>query len=107
MQFTNRNGVTKITLLQAEERQLRNAAYMIRSAGRMLETAPGIPDLEAAAVALLWLVQEGSRGKNKAKLDAQDAMEPEVPIVTKPFLTEEQKQAMGPVLSEERGALKS
>lgn len=92
MQITSKNGVTKVTLLQAEERWLRNAAYMIRLAGKTLEIAPGIPDLEQAARALMWLVQEGSRGGNREKLDKQDAMTPEVPVA-------------GPVLSEERGTL--
>lgn len=100
MQTISKNGVTKIKLLQTEERQMRNAAYLARLAGKLIEGERGAR-LEAACVALLELVDDSTTPANKAKLDAQDAMTPETMVGIGPH-----RPAAGPILPSERGALK-
>jgi hypothetical protein len=75
--ITNKDGSMSLRLLQVEERKIRDAAYIIRLAGRTLEGSHGDRLVEAATVLLDFAINSGAmRGKDK--LDGQDAQLPEV-----------------------------
>jgi hypothetical protein len=78
MQIIDRNGKVVIRLLQAEERRLRDAAYLAKRAAANLTDQPQLCEkLLVTHHALLELCALGTTGGNKDKLDKQDADLPE------------------------------
>lgn len=77
MQIDDKGGRLVIKLLQAEERRIRDAAYLARRAAINLPgTDPLAEKLLVAHHALLELCERGTTGGNKDKLDAQDGEAP-------------------------------